>query len=180
MSQAHWRTCWPLGFMSRHTTRAGGRRTCTLCAANVHIQPACTRTQLIATSLMTEQEGRYLWCLAKLHSSNMKWRYFSHSLDNYDLWKVNRECIYFPPFFFFFFFTSLEPPRPCIQWQPEPWPWMLLQCDTCKKYPCLYSHNCPCKCQYLTFTRWHTVNILHFTVYIMPDIRYVHSLNWGH
>ena len=66
-----------------------------------------------------------------------------------------------------------------IQWQPEPWPWLLLRSDTYKKHPCLYSYNCPCKCQYLTFTRWHTVNISHFAVYSTRDIQHVHSLNWG-
>lgn len=45
--------------------------------------------------------------------------------------------------------------------QLEPWPWMLLHHDTCTKILCLYYYNCPCKCQYLTFSRCHTVSIFH-------------------
>lgn len=171
MSQAHWRTCWPLGFMSRRTTQAGGKYIYvhTLHGERAHTAHAHTHSWW--------QHKKEDICDPSLNFISLIW-----NVDNsYIVWifitfESENKCIYLPPFFW----TSLQSAQLCIQWQPEPWPWMLLQCDTCKKYPCLYSHNCPCKCQYLTFTSWHTVNIFHFTVYIIRDIWYVHSLNWGH
>ena len=162
MNQTCWRTCWPFGFMSRHTTEVRRKKKHMHTAWQKHL--ACTnRTPHTCNHRKTDNGLRNLlfyfnYFFLICNPSPRHW-IANRQMDGRKT-SGSRVC------FFFFFFTQLcmwySCPHSCVSsgsLNPDP------EWNCFVKYVCFCSYNCPCKCQYLTFTRWHAVNISHFIVY---------------